>query len=65
MLMLRTLINDVDSWKCKTGLKEFVGSYYDPKWSMMEDYTNENFKDEKFLQYCANDTNQINVLGNY
>jgi len=59
MLMLRTLINDVDSWKCRTGLKEFVGSYYDPKWGMMEDYTNENYKDVSFLQYCANDTSAL------
>jgi len=59
MLMLRTLINDVDSWKCRTGLKEFVGSYYDPKWSLMEDYTNENYKDKTFLQYCATDTSAL------
>ena len=59
MLMLRTLINDVDSWKCRTGLKEFVGSYYDPKWGLMEDYTNENYKDKTFLQYCATDTSAL------
>ena len=56
MLLLKTLINDVNEWECKVGLKDFMGGYYNPKWSMLVDtYDIQDFKDKNFLEYCAID----------
>ena len=55
MLLLKTLVNDVDEWQAKVGLKDFMGQYYDPKWTMIDTYDIVNFKDESFLRYCAID----------
>lgn len=54
-LFAKCLINHVDIWKAKTGLKELVGSYFKPEWSMMDDYEPENLKDKDFLSYCGHD----------
>lgn len=54
-LMAKCLINHVNIWRCKTGLKELVGSYFDSKWSLYNDYEVENLKDKDFLNYCAID----------
>lgn len=54
-LRAKTLINDANSWKAKTGLKELMGSYYDPKWSLFEDYEPEDPCNKKFLEYAAID----------
>jgi hypothetical protein len=55
MLLLKTLINDVDEWNAKVGLKDFMGPYYDPKWTMIDTYDVIDFKDEAFLKYCSID----------
>ena len=55
MLLLKSLINDAQEYKARVGLKEFMGSYYDPKWSMYEEYNIENPKDKTFLDYIAID----------
>ena len=55
MLLLKSLINDVDEWQAKVGLKDFMGHLYDPKWTMIDTYDIVNYKDEAFLRYCAID----------
>ena len=55
MLMLKTLINDCEDWNAKVGLKDFMGQYYDPKWTMIDTYDIEDYKDKDFLRYCAID----------
>jgi hypothetical protein len=54
-LMVKCLINHVNIWKAKVGLKELMGSYYSPRWIIMDDYEPENLKDPKFLEYAAID----------
>ena len=54
-LMVKCLINHVNIWKAKTGLKELMGAYYTPKWTLMNDYEPEDLKDEDFLMYAAVD----------
>lgn len=54
-LMVKCLINHVNIWKAKTGLKVLMGEYYPPKWALMEDYEPENLKKEDFIKYCAID----------
>lgn len=55
-LLAKCLINHVNIWKSKTGLKELMGGYYDPKWSeLAEDYEPEDLKNKDFLNYCAID----------
>ena len=54
-LLVKCLVNHVDIWKAKTGLKELVGEYYDPKWSLYNDYEPENLKRKDFINYCAID----------
>ena len=54
-LMVKCLINHVNIWKAKTGLKVLMGEYYIPKWSLMEDYEPENLKKKDFIIYCAID----------
>ena len=55
MLLLKSLVNDVDTWQAKVGLKDFMGHLYDPKWTMIDTYDIVNYKDEAFLRYCAID----------
>lgn len=54
-LMVKSMINHVNIWKCKTGLKVLMGEYYCLKWSLMNDYEPENLKNEDFLMYGATD----------
>jgi hypothetical protein len=54
-LLAKTFINNAENWKAKTGLKELMGGYYDPKWSLYNQYDIENYKDIDFLQYMAVD----------
>jgi len=55
MLMLKTLINNSDVWKAKTGLKDVMEGYYDPSWSLYDQYEPENPLDLNFLDYAAID----------
>lgn len=55
MLLLKSLVNDTKDWNAKVGLKDFMGQYYDPKWSLIETYDIKDFKDEAFLRYCSID----------
>ena len=54
-LLAKTFINHVDIWKATVGLKELMGQYYDPRWTVSIDYDNEDLKDFTFLRYCAID----------
>jgi len=54
-LWVKTLINNSDSWKANVGLKELMGSYYDPAWTLIDEYEPENLLDSKFLNYAAID----------
>lgn len=55
-LMVKCLINHVNIWKAKTGLKVLMGEYYNPKWSLLgEDYEPENLKHGDFIIYCSID----------
>lgn len=54
-LMLKTLINNSDVWKSKTGLKDVMGEYYSPSWSLFDEYEPENLSDPDFLDYAAID----------
>ena len=54
-LLAKCFTNHVNVWKCKVGLKDLMGSYYDPKWSLMNDYEPEDYNDEDFLNYVAID----------
>jgi len=54
-LIVKCYINHVDIWKAKTGLKELMGEYYSPKWTLMDEYEPENLKDPKFIMYAAID----------
>ena len=54
-LLAKCLTNNVNVWKCKVGLKDLMGSYYDPMWVLVDEYEPDNLKDPKFLQYCGID----------
>ncbi len=54
-LVTKTLVNDANNAKSRTGLKHLMGSYYPPAWSLFEDYDNPNLKDPKALLYAATD----------
>jgi len=56
-LMAKVLLNDADEFEGKTGLKHLMGSYYDPKWTMLDEdgYDVVDYKNEAFLRYCAID----------
>lgn len=54
-LLTKCLINNADTWKCKVGLKELMGDYYDPAWQLMDDYEPENLREKRFLDYAAID----------
>lgn len=54
-LLAKVLINNADIWKSKVGLKELMGSYYDPQWTLIDSYEPENLKDPKFLRYASID----------
>jgi len=54
-LMVKTLINNSDVWKAKSGLKDVMGEYYSPAWSLFDEYEPANPSDPKFLDYAAID----------
>lgn len=54
-LMVKTLINNSDVWKAKIGLKDLMGEYYSPAWSVFDSYEPENPLDTNFLDYAAID----------
>jgi len=54
-LLAKCLTNHVDVWKSKVGLKDLMGSYYAPAWSLYNEYEPESNKDPKFLIYCSID----------
>jgi len=54
-LMVRTLTNHSENWKAKVGLKDLMGSYYDPKWTEIETYDIVDYKDKAFLRYSSID----------
>ena len=57
MLAYKTLVNDADDFKAKVGLKNVMGSYYDPGWAILDDegYNITDYKKESFLKYAATD----------
>lgn len=54
-LIIKCLINHVNIWKAKVGLKDLMGEYYDPKWVLMDDYEPEDLKLPSFIMYAAID----------
>ncbi len=54
-LMVKTLINNSDVWKSKSGLKDVMGEYYSPSWALFSEYEPENPLDPDFLDYAAID----------
>lgn len=56
-IMARVQTNDADEFEGKVGLKELMGSYYDPKWTLLDEdgYDVVDYKNEAFLRYCAID----------
>ncbi len=54
-LMVKTLINNSDVWKAKSGLKDIMGEYYSPAWALFDEYEPENPSDPAFLDYAAID----------
>lgn len=54
-LLAKSYINNSDNWKSRVGLKILIGSYYDPKWSMFEDYNVVDYENSNFLGYAAID----------
>jgi len=61
-LIAKCYINNADNWKAKVGLKVLMGGYYNPKWSMYEDYNIKNINDTDFLEYCAIDGSSVVML---
>jgi len=53
--LLKSLINDVEPWNCQVGLKDFMFGKYDPKWTLIETYDIEDYKNDAFLRYCSID----------
>lgn len=54
-LLSKCYLNNSNSWKAKVSLKHLMSYYYDPKWSMFDDYDIKNLRDDKFLDYAAID----------
>ena len=56
-LMAKVLLNDADEFEGKVGLKHLMGSYYDPKWTMLNEdgYDVVDYKNEAFLRYASID----------
>jgi len=54
-LLAKSLTNHSKSWLAKIDLKDIMGKYYSPKWTLIDEYEPENPKDEKFLRYAAID----------
>ena len=54
-ILAKCLTNNVDVWRSKVGLKDLMGSYYDPSWSLFEEYEPDDLKDPKFINYAGID----------
>lgn len=54
-LLAKCLTNNVETWKAKVGLKDLMGSYYDPAWVLVNEYEPDNSKELKFLEYASID----------
>jgi len=54
-LLAKCLTNNADVWKSKVGLKDLMGTDYDPMWSLYNEYEPDSLKDPKFLTYCSID----------
>lgn len=61
-LLAKTYINDAENWKSRVGLKILMGSSYDPKWMLFEDYNVANLKNKNFLDYAAIDGAAVQLL---
>jgi len=57
-LATKCLVNDADEFKARVGLKLLMGSYYDPKWTALDEegYNITDYKKASFLNYCAIDS---------
>ncbi len=55
MLLSKCFINNCDVWKAKVGLKDLMGSQYDPAWALFDQYEPEEVYDTKFIEYAAID----------
>ncbi len=54
-LLAKCLTNNVEVFKARVGLKDLMGSYYDPMWILVDEYEPANLKDPKFIQYAGID----------
>ena len=54
-LLAKCLVNHVDTYKAKVGLKILVGDLYKPSWALYDEYEVDNYTDPKFIEYCAID----------
>ena len=54
-LLAKTLTNHCDSWKAKVGLKDLMGSYYNPNWTLFDEYEPDDVRNPSFLMYAAID----------
>lgn len=54
-LLAKCLMNNAEVYKARVGLKDLMGSYYDPMWVLVDEYEPENLKDPKFIQYAGID----------
>lgn len=54
-LLAKCLINNADNFKSLIGLKELMGSYYKPEWSLFNSYEPDDLLEPKFLDYAAID----------
>ena len=54
-LLAKCLINNVDNYKSRIGLKVLVGDYYKPAWALFDEYEPENLMNKAFLEYASID----------
>jgi hypothetical protein len=54
-LYVKAYINNAEEWRARIGLKDLVGEYYPPWWSLYNEYEPDNLRDPKFLEYTAID----------
>ena len=54
-LLAKSLVNNAEVWKAKVDLKTLMGSFYEPSWSLYNEYEPDDLKDNKFLNYMAID----------
>ena len=63
-ILAKSLINNVEVWNSKVGLKELVGEYYPPSWALYNEYEPEDLKNPEFIKYCAYDGSAVWKLWN-